>query len=290
MPTALDSSAIDTLRSHYLENGYAVVPGVLSAGEVAAYKARATSVVRGDYPEEARKRLMRDVRIAKGLVPTPEDPEDGMWKMLNPDRFDVAFRDFLHTPAILDALEGILGPDLLCFLLMVIYKPKGIESVHPFHQDAYYFPFGPHDDIVGVWAPLDDTHRDNGGLQLVPGSQRGPVKTHETLDPLSNAHAYGIPEAEAAGGAVALEVAAGDAVLFHSRMWHKTESNLTDDHRRVLTLHACSARCAMIEEGDLQEYGMVLTRGQTHPGCLQPQEAPSMELHISEHPSFKPKA
>ncbi len=71
-------------------------------------------------------------------------------------------------------------------------------------------------------------------------------------------------------------------------MWHKTGSNLTDGHRRVLTLHACSARCKVDGDGDLREYGMTLTRGQTHAGCLEPLESPSMELHIYEHPSFKP--
>jgi phytanoyl-CoA hydroxylase len=274
-------------RERFRDQGFVVAPGVLGAEEIERYRQRAREVVLGDVPAEAKRRLMRDVRIAKGLVPEPSDPEDGMWKILNPDRFDATFREFLTTPRLLDVAETLLGPDLISFLLMFIYKPKGITSVHPFHQDAYYFPFGPDDDIAGVWVPLDDTDADNGGLTVVPGSHRGPVLDHAMPDELTNARAYGIPGADEREGAVSLEVAAGDAVFFHSRLWHKTGSNITQRHRRVLTMHLCSARCAMTHEATIDEFGMTLVRGETHKACLQPTAASRLDLNLSDEVTFR---
>ncbi len=277
----------ESLRATYREQGYIVVPGVLSSDAIERYRARAREVVHGDVPDVARSRLMRDIRVAKGLVPEPADIEDGMWKILNPDRFDATFREFLTTDGVLDVAESLIGPDIFAFLLMFIYKPKRVPSVHPFHQDAYYFPFGPDDRIVGIWVPLDDTSAANGGLTVVPGSHRGPVLEHAMPEELTNARAYGIPDADAHPDAVSLEVAAGDAVFFHSRLWHKTGSNTTDGHRRVLTMHACSARCTMTHEATIDEFGMTLVRGQSYDGCLQPTQAPRMDLNLSDEVTFR---
>ena len=277
-----------SLKNDYEEKGFIVVPDVLKSDEIALYKTRTSAVVRGEYPDEAKGRLMRDIRVAKGLVPTPDDPEDEMWKILNPDRFDITFRDFLYTPKILDVLELLLGPDLICFLLMVIYKPRKIESVHPLHQDAYYFPFGPHDNILGVWVPLDDTDEDNGGLQVIPGSHKGSLREHEMPGTLTNAFAYEVENARSSPETVALKVQAGSAVFFHSRLMHTTRSNFSEKMRRVLTLHACSAQCTLQPDATIDELGMTLVRGKTHSGCVQPNLNTSLAVSLGDDALNRP--
>lgn len=272
----------------YWENGYIVIPGVLSAEEIETYKARARAVAHGEYPPEAKSRIMRDVRIAKGVVPAPEDPEDGLWKLMNPDRFDQTFRDFTYTPKLLDPVEDLLGPDLIAFLMMMIYKPPMVaDAVHPFHQDAFYFPFGPHEKVLGCWIPLDDADESNGTLVVVPGSHKNGVAAHEYPDGLVNMGSFHIPGADEAEGAKVLEVKAGDAVLFNSRTWHKSLGNRSERRRRVITMHAASAECAPTRDADIGEFGMRLVRGELHEGGIQPPAEASLAFRTHSASSFE---
>lgn len=260
-------------RAAYDRDGFVVVPDILSEDEMAAYKGRATEIARGDVPTEAGGRLVQDVRFAKGLLPLPADPEMALWKLLNPDRFDGLFYQFVETPRLLDALEDIVGPDIFTFLLMLIYKPPGMEdAVHPFHQDAYYFPFGPHDLCVAAWLPLDDADAENGGLTVLPGSHKGPLMNHTVPGGVQNFGNFEIPDADNHEDAVTLAVKAGDLVLFHARTWHKTTGNTSGRMRRVMTVHAASAKCAPTGPIPHAEFQMRLVRGRAYSGCLQPYE------------------
>ncbi|MEW6776778.1 MAG: phytanoyl-CoA dioxygenase family protein [Bdellovibrionota bacterium] len=265
--------------AHYEEHGYVVAPGVLSPEEIERYKVRARAIVYGGHPPEAKSRVVQDLRVYKGLAPAAEDLEHNMWKILNPDVFDPVFDGYLRTPKLLNAVESLIGPDILAFLLMFIYKPPHREeSVHPFHQDAVYFPFAPHAMSVGTWLPLDDAHADNGTLQIIPGSHKWGL------------HKYTLPEGGKFGMALGLEatgakdlpdqmplnVKAGDCVLFHTHLLHTTLGNKTDHHRRVITIHFASAKCKPM--GHIKEFGFQLVRGRTYEKCLQPQPR---SLHLN---------
>lgn len=282
MEDGLVLSAAD--RETYAEQGFVVVKDVLTPTEIAAYTARARSISCGDFPKEAKSRVMRDVRVAKGLIPAPEDPEMGMWKLMNPDRFDPAFRAFMQTPRLVDALSDIIGPDVIAFLLMYIYKPPGLsQAVHPYHQDAFYFPFGPHDLCAGAWLPLDDTDAENGTIQVIPGSHKNEkVLPHTLPEGVANAAMFYVPEVEEKGGGVALEVKAGDCVLFHSRTLHRTGGNSSQRNRRVITMHGASAACVMDRDVRIDEFGMTLVRGKLHEGGLTPAPAPKMEFGVHD--------
>ena len=267
---------------HYREHGYVIVPKVLERDEIDRYCRRAREIALGDVPESAAKRLVRDIHYAQGRVPVPEDPEYAMWKILNPDRFDAVMEECLHFPRVLDAAESLIGEDILAFLLMFIYKPPGLpQSIHPFHQDAVYFPFEPQESCLGVWIPLDPVSETNGTLCVVPGSHRLGLRKHEVREGIN----FGALAAQGVEGneqyhheAVAMEMLPGDCLLFNTRLFHRSGGNQTRDLRRVITLHLASARCRS-KGASLSEFGFALVRGQVHEGCLQPVKAPPLALY-----------
>lgn len=266
---------------HYAVEGYVVLPRVLEPGEVERYKRRAREIALGDVPEGAANRVIRDIAFAKGLRDLPDDPEHALWKIINPDRFDPIMAECLRVPRVLDAVESLIGGDLLAFLLMFIYKPPGVEqSVHPFHQDAAYFPFGPQDQCLGVWIPLDPVNEANGSLTIVPRSHELEVRPHEMREGINFGAfaAQGIEgEAEFHERAIAMEMSPGDCLLFSTRLLHRSGGNTTSGHRRVITCHMASARCRA-NGPQLSEYGFTLVRGQTHEGCLSPVADPLLEF------------
>jgi phytanoyl-CoA hydroxylase len=165
--------------------------------------------------------------------------------------------------------------------MMFIYKPPGVEeSVHPFHQDAAYFMFGPHSDCLGVWIPLDPVSEENGSLSVIPRSHKLDVKKHLVKEGIN----FGALAAEGTEDdptlherAITMNMNPGDCLLFSTRLLHRSGGNRTDRHRRVITLHMASAKCKSTGP-TLSEYGFASVQGRTYPGCLQPVEVPLLKF------------
>jgi len=260
----------ETQIKEYEDKGFLIIKGVLSPDEIAAYKKRSREMILGDLPPGAEKTVVRDVRVAKGLY-KPSDPEFGVWKLLQPDWHDALFEKYPVTSNLLDVCEGVLGPDIKAFLTMMIYKPPQIEANHPFHQDAYYFAFGPHDLIMGTWVALDPTDEENGTLAVIPGSHKMELLDHDA--PRGDVVNFGVFGAEGYEDAphpqeVPLRFQPGDGVFFHSRLLHRSGPNRSKDrHRRVMTMHCASAKCTF--EGELlPQLKMRLVRGHEYAGCI----------------------
>jgi phytanoyl-CoA hydroxylase len=257
----------ETQRQHYWTHGFVLLRGVLSPEQVQRYTARAREFALGKVPPGGQKMVVKDVRVAKGLV-TPDDPEKGIWKYLNPDRYDPLFAAYAGQAALLDVVEDLLGGDIKAFLMMLIYKPPGLEFVHPYHQDAYYFPFEPHDSCLGTWLALDRTDAENGSIAVIRGSHQWPILPHgQPKGEVVNYGVFGVEGYNHHADEVFLELDPGDALFFHSRLLHKTGSNLSDRPRRVITVHYASSRCRLTGEhhGAIQ---FQLVRGQSYQGCI----------------------
>ncbi len=79
---------------------------------------------------------------------------------------------------ILDAVESIIGKNILiCGTTLFIKNPdeKGFVS---FHQDAKYIGLKPY-NWVTVWLAVTDANEQNGCMRMLPGSHKENLKTHE---------------------------------------------------------------------------------------------------------------
>ena len=79
---------------------------------------------------------------------------------------------------ILDAVESIIGKNILiCGTTLFIKNPneKGFVS---YHQDAKYIGLEPH-NWVTVWLAVTDANEQNGCMRMLPGSHKENLKSHE---------------------------------------------------------------------------------------------------------------
>ena len=79
---------------------------------------------------------------------------------------------------ILDAVQSIIGKNILiCGTTLFIKNPdeKGFVS---FHQDAKYIGLKPY-NWVTVWLAVTDANEQNGCMRMLPGSHKENLKTHE---------------------------------------------------------------------------------------------------------------
>ncbi|MBW2396832.1 MAG: phytanoyl-CoA dioxygenase family protein [Deltaproteobacteria bacterium] len=140
----------------------------------------------------------------------------------------------LHTP-LLEIAVQLLGPDVRFWWDQGINKAPGSGSPIAWHQDNGYQP-GRMPEYLTCWLALDDSSLENGGLQVVPGSQADGYREHEW----QGVHAV-IPDGTFdVDRAVALDARAGDMLLFSSLLLHQTVGNQTQDrNRRAWVIQYC---------------------------------------------------
>ncbi|MFI4983411.1 MAG: phytanoyl-CoA dioxygenase family protein, partial [Nevskiales bacterium] len=83
-----------------------------------------------------------------------------------------------RNPAILDALEDLMGPDIMLFGASIFAKGGKDRLYVSWHQDSAYFGLEPHEEIT-AWVAFNQTTVENGALQVLPRTHLGPDMVHE---------------------------------------------------------------------------------------------------------------
>lgn len=167
--------------------------------------------------------------------------------------------DLAKTPAILDAVESLLGPNLLVWSVELFIKEPGDGTVVSWHQDLTYWGMGETDEEVTAWVALSDVSVKAGCMRFIPGSHAGRIVDHADTFADDNLLSRG---QEIAGvdedAAVPGPLKPGEMSLHHGRCFHASAPNLSDD-RRI----GCAIRYVTpeVRQGLARDYAM-LVRGQ----------------------------
>lgn len=141
-----------------------------------------------------------------------------------------------RSPAVLDVIEDLIGPNILVFASKFWIKGAGDGTYVSWHQDSAYFGLDPHDEVT-AWIALTDANVRNGCIKVVPGSHAGPAQSHVETYHEKNLLARGQAiEGLDDSQAVDLELEAGQFSLHHERTVHGSLSNHSDDVRIGLCL------------------------------------------------------
>jgi hypothetical protein len=90
--------------------------------------------------------------------------------------------DLVHDPRVVDAVEDLLGPELLCWGSSFISKQPGDGRYVSWHQDATYWGLA-WPKAVTAWIALTPSTPDNGCVRAVPGSHDRQLAHGDTKDP-----------------------------------------------------------------------------------------------------------
>ena len=149
----------------------------------------------------------------------------------------------LH-PAILDVVEGVLGPDIMLYSTEFFIKEPHTSYVVSMHQDLTYWGMGEIDGLVTAWLALSDVTTQTGCMDFVKGSHKNPILPHEDTFDENNLLSRGqeIAVEVAAEDKTSVELAPGQLSLHHGLTIHGSGPNAGDDRRigvaiRYLTPH-----------------------------------------------------
>src|ERR1700722_16039346 len=83
------------------------------------------------------------------------------------------FNDLIRHPRILDAVEDVIGPNILVWTSTFFIKEAHSETFAAWHQDATYFGITPYEHVT-AWVALTDATREAGCMEVIPA--RGAAK------------------------------------------------------------------------------------------------------------------
>lgn len=214
-------------RGAFEEDGYLVIRGLFSPAEVRELiDTFMTMHAGGSIP--GCFELKRDAE-------TNGDPLKRYPRMMHPHRVNDVARRYLLDPRLADILAELFGEEPLAAQSMLYFKPAGARG-QALHQDNFYLKVEP-GTCIAAWVALDPADRENGGLEVVPGTHRMDLFCPEEADlDTSFTREYVPPPPGLA--AVGVDMAPGDVLFFNGSLVHGSGPNRSDDRfRRSFICH-----------------------------------------------------
>ena len=88
----------------------------------------------------------------------------------------------MRHPTILDAVEDVLGPNLLVWSTSFFIKEARDPAYVSWHQDATYWGLSA-PDVLTAWVAFTDATVENGAMRMVPGSHAEQLEHRDTFAP-----------------------------------------------------------------------------------------------------------
>lgn len=134
--------------------------------------------------------------------------------------------ELVRHPGILDAVEQVIGPNILCWGSGFFIKDADDPSFVSWHQDSTYWGLEP-PDIVTAWVALSESVVENGAMRVIPGTHKLDQVPHRDTFAAHNLLSRGqeIAVEVDAAKAVTLELEPGEMSLHHVRLIHGSDPN-----------------------------------------------------------------
>ena len=145
--------------------------------------------------------------------------------------------ELIHHPTILDAVESVIGPDILCWESSLFTKAAASASFVSWHQDLTYWGLDA-DRVVTAWLALSPSTPESGCMRVIPASHLGQAVAHRDTFGQDNLLSRGQEVAVAVdeSEAVDLVLRPGQASLHHVKIVHGSEPNRSADRRIGLAI------------------------------------------------------
>jgi non-heme Fe2+,alpha-ketoglutarate-dependent halogenase len=178
---------------------------------------------------------------------------------------------------ILDAVEDLIGPDILVFTSTFFIKEAHSPTFAAWHQDATYFGIEPYEHVT-AWVALTDATEEAGCMEVVPARGAPQQLRHAALGLQNSINGGGqqIVDEFDQRDSVMMTVPAGSFSLHHTLCRHRSAPNRAA-HRRVgIGISYIPAHCRITSSVRMLT---PLVRGRNIGGNFDILPAPEAEFH-----------
>jgi non-heme Fe2+,alpha-ketoglutarate-dependent halogenase len=162
-------------------------------------------------------------------------------------------------PNVLDAVESVLGPNVLVWSTRWFPKMPGEKAYISWHQDAVYWGLHP-PKVTTAWIALTKSTPENGCMRVLPGSHTGPlldqIETYAKDNVLSRGQEIAVAADESKARDLILQP--GEMSLHHVGIVHGSNRNASKKPRIGIAVRYVSTD--VIQDGSVRQFAM-LVRG-----------------------------
>ena len=242
---AIDPAALDLapLLENFARDGYARLGRVLDDETVARLGARVDDLMSARVRHEGLF-FQRDSPTGRYEDLTFGDGWQGPsseYRKLEKLELDPLFRAFMSNPLYERIARELIDGPIALYRAVLFNKSARGGTALPWHQDGGTFWGVDRPPFLQIWTALDDCPLDGGCLEVVPGSHLGGLATPQggvVIDEVLRA-------AGAERRALPLPARAGEAMLIHNYLWHRSGNNASGRRRSALSvcLMTAATRC-----------------------------------------------
>ena len=231
----------DAQTGFFHANGYLVVEDVVSGELLGRLRRDFDAWVEESRRHDAAYGEIGDGRPRFDVEPGHSAEKPCLRRVASPIEVSDAYYEAMTSPRMVAAVADLIGPNVKLHHTKINSKLPRTPTKVAWHQD---FPFTPHtnDDVVTALLMVDDVTEENGPLEVLPASHKGPL---ETL--WHDGRFTGAVDAATASRCMAQAVRctgrAGSVCLMHTRLLHGSAANASD-HARTLFIVVYSAEDA----------------------------------------------
>lgn len=236
-------SAIEDALEHWRAHGWARLGVLADDGVLEALRRRADDIMQGRvvheglfFQHDSGTGRYEDLEFGRGWI----GPSAAYRKIEKLER-DPLFRAWLEHPCLEPVVHAVVGPEVAIYRATLFTKSAAGGTELPWHQDGGSFWGLDRDPELQVWTALDDVPAEAGCVEVVDSSHRGGLAT-----PLGGSiPADVVARAGADTRRLALPAVAGEVMLLHNHVWHRSGTNATGKPRRAFTVSymPASTRC-----------------------------------------------
>jgi len=218
-------------KDFYNENGYLVVENAVSADQLKALEA--------DFANWVEESKLHTEAFGEAFDGRPRfDVEQGhapdtpaLRRVNAPVEVSEAYYNAMMNSTMTNCVAELIGPNVKFHHSKINSKLPGAKTEVKWHQD---FPFTPHsnDDVITALLMVDEVTKENGPLEVVPGSHKGELHSLWHNDKFTGAIADDLA-AQCQSESVTCTGTAGSVCLMHTRLLHGSASNLSNKPRTL---------------------------------------------------------
>ena len=152
--------------------------------------------------------------------------------------------DIVRNEKILDAVEAVIGPDIMVWGSTFFIKEPHSTGFVSWHQDLRYWGLEDSGAMVSAWLALGPVNQANGCMRFIPGSHDLGLAQHKDYFDAEN-FLYRGQRAQVdidESTAVHVELEPGQISLHHGFLLHASAPNLSDQRRVGFTINFIAPR------------------------------------------------
>jgi len=235
----------DEQWNDYEQAGYLKLGKLLNGEDLTALQQRIDDIMLGKAAVDYDRMLMQ-LDSSDGQYENAGVQSKGFkgatfnYRKIQELEYDSLFLAYMQRPIFEEICAHVYGAEtpIAAFRAMFMNKPAHQGTLLPWHQDRWTHL--DRDPLITLWTALDPATVTNGCVEVVPGSHKfGLINpTHPSAFITEAQAAQFAPE----GSGIYLELEAGEVVLLHNWLLHRSGVNTTDISRRAFSVCYMDAR------------------------------------------------